>query len=153
MKKTNCFLLLCVFSLSMILSGCAGSPEPVRLPLEGVRNGTATGEGDGFARDPNPAGVWWTYYENIDFGRPIRVTVTVLDGFITEVVIHEDHDESLTHVGRVMEMAPQVIIAHNAFNLEASDFVDVVTAVTPTLTLRGINQAGNNALDMLRTGN
>ena len=140
MKLFKYFLLPGVIAL-LGLTACVNAPPP----LTGLRDGTEFGLGDGVAR--TDGSIWFTYYENIDYGKQIKVTVTVERGYITDVVIDPDHDESPSYVGHVIANAPAIIMAKNAFTLENSD-IDANTRAT--LTIRGINQAGKNALDKLR---
>jgi len=147
MKLHKGFLLFGIFLLSIGLSGCPiDAPEPIVPPLVGVRDGTATGLGDGFAR--NMEGAWHTYegLANNEPGRHVEVTVTVLDGFITEVLIYGP-DESPGWRDAPIAQAPGIIIARNTFNLVMADIDALVRA---TDTVNGINEAGNNALDKLR---
>jgi len=146
------FFIFGIVFLSLIgLVGCPiDKPVPITTPIEGAPAGAwrAEGQGDGFARWDSPFNPWFGYYGNTALGRPITVTLTVSDGFITEVNI-AGPDETLGHglgpISHIMAVsAPAQIMERNAI------IVDSVT--DSTRTIDGIIQAGEAALAIIVAG-
>ena len=126
--------------MAMVLSGCLSPRQRAQAvePLAGIPNGSGTGIADGFASaDPN----FLDY--NPEFGAPITVTVTVLDGFITEVTV-DGPDESFGWGSIIINQAPDLIRSMNRFELAHEHFVNAIAG--STMTIDGVNNAGNRAL-------
>ena len=119
-------------------------PPPVRtgVQMSGNPTGTATGEGDGFASTPAQD---WIDEHGETPGEKIKVTVTVTDGWIEEVII-PNGDESPDFGWKVIANAKSVIWAKNTFDLTQAD-IDVTS--TSTYTSKGIIEAGKNALNQI----
>ena len=139
--KTHMLVLLgvIVLFLSVAITGCPGSNGADTRPrLEGIPNGTASGLGHGYASsDPN-----FLEY-NPEFGAQITVTVTVQNGFISDVIIYGP-DETPGWGSLIIDQARAIIMRTNRFELSQDDF-DVIAA--STRTIGGINEAGINALE------
>jgi hypothetical protein len=128
------------------LSGCPTDDEPGStgpLPIEGNPSGIATGRGDGFARSD-----YYLREGALGYGREITVTVTLDEGYITDVVINGP-DESNDYGQVIIQKAPTVIKAKNTFDVNIRD-VDAVSIATSTL--KGIKEAGKGAIDKIKAG-
>ena len=147
MKFRKLLYIVCAITF-LGVGGCTGDdPEDngAELPprLEGIRDGTATGKGDGFGSYLGPLGK-----NDLEgtIGQQISLTIDVKDGFITEVTIIGP-DETPAMAGPLLINAPAVIKAKNTFDLEKADINGTTGA---TLSFNGIKEAGNDALDQLR---
>ena len=144
MKLRNCLWVFCVFVTLVLLAGCPiAAPEPIRVRLEGVRDGTRTGLGDGWARTSE----FLAYYGHLtdgQYGERVSVTVTVEDGYITDVVVYRGNDSTIFIEPLIDRMIP-VVKARNTFDLALVDVGGGATA-----SFRGIVEGGNNAIDQLR---
>ena len=164
MKPYKRFLLFSFISLLILLVGLTGCPvDDPRLVIPGLGepeepgepeeqeepkaignySGTATAEGGGFASTS------WVYeYEHGDYGSPITVTVTMVDGWITSVII-DGPNETPDIGGAFIANAPNVIKAKNTFDLTKKD-VDSVSAASAGETFNGIKEAGNKAIEEIK---
>jgi uncharacterized protein with FMN-binding domain len=140
------FVTICVLLILPGLTGCPTDGEPGQTgpsPIEGKPSGTATAAGDGFARSQ-----YYLMEGALDYGREITVTVTLDEGYITDVVI-SGPDESGAYGQVIIQKAPAVIKAKNTFDVNIRD-VDAVSIATSTL--KGIKDAGNGAIDKIKAG-
>jgi uncharacterized protein with FMN-binding domain len=143
MKRLNVILFILI--VVMVFASCPidDPVEPKGPSLEGIKDGTATGLGVGYAAD---LGEWGKMSKEGYSGDKISVTITVASGYFTDVNIIGD-DESPNFGRRIIQRARSVILKKNTFDLVESDIEGVSGS---TLTFNGIIEAGNNALDQLR---
>lgn len=99
--------------------GCASAPREV-TPI-GTATGTATGTAPGY-------------------GGPIEVTVTMEDGFITDVVIRGDH-ETPAFAQPIFMRAPGMIRSENSAQIDGF--------AGATITLMGVIEATQQAIDQI----
>ena len=169
MKQRGYFWLVCVFSLLLpvLLAGCPieyteGSltqPPPPPPPGEylpaGTIDGTETGFGDGWARTHE----FLVYYGHLfggNFGAPMEITITVLDGRITAVGVfgpHESNQLPFRHFQAAYNWAvPRLLAGWTPATLMDSTsphyFMDAGTGAT--MTVRGILQGATAALALLQ---
>jgi hypothetical protein len=167
-KTRKVVFLFGIFSLILLaaLTGCpsgnddsdnsSGDTKPD--PIAGIPNGTftASASADGFASTPAPA--YLAEPENVEKGpgQPITVTVEVTDGYISNVQI-SGPDETPGVGSKFIGEAPAIIKKQNSFNLvekTGNTFTVLVNAVSgASWTAYGIQVAGNEAIEEIKTGN
>jgi len=121
--------MLLLLGISVLFSGlflsCETAPPAAITDARGQNvSGTATGFAMGYAGE-------------------VSVTLTVVDGFITDVVARADHDTAMFS-GPVIMRAPNDMIR---FNTPTADIVSGAT-----VTSMAVNEAARNALDQIIAG-
>lgn len=132
MKKCKWLCAAAVMTL-FLFTGC-----PIEYRLVGP-SGTATGTGVGAANLPDPG--WYAYYQFI--GAPVTVTVTLVNGSITEVTF-DAPDDSDFYINAVRTLLIPQIIANNSFD------VDAIAGATATSD--GVLEGGREALARIFAG-
>jgi uncharacterized protein with FMN-binding domain len=112
----------------------------VSLPVAMANySGTGTGTGDGFARSQ-------AYLEeHPQLGAQITVTVTMVDGWMTNVAITGPNETASLGGQLVASLGPK-IVQYNNFALDDLN-VDGLTGAT--YTFNGIKEAGEKAIDAI----
>ena len=122
--KTKAFLPLIVIA-ALVLAVFVGCGSMGGAKSLGNVSGTATGSAQGY-------------------GGPVEVTVTIKDGFITDVSINAA-SETMAIAGAVLRRAPDMIKEYN------SSDIDNVSGATKTSL--AIKQAAQEAIDKIVKGN
>ena len=124
-RKTMILLGIGLLFSSFFLA-CATAPSAT--PFTNALGQNASGTATGFARG---------------YGGEVNVTLTLLDGFITNVVVRADQDTPM-FANPVISRASNEMVANNTTE------VDIVSGAT--ITSRAVNEAAQAALDQILAG-
>jgi hypothetical protein len=159
LMKKNGFtgLIFALLLLPVFLLGCPGTdspgsepgpgpgpgpePEPyIPVPI-GNYSGTGIGISRGFAKSDAYV------LEHGSLGRDITVTVTMVNGWMTEVVI-DGPDETPTLGGQLVRSLGPIIKENNTFDVDRIDGVEGISGAT--FTFNGIKEAGEKAINEIK---
>jgi hypothetical protein len=116
-------------------------PEPYVPVAIGNYSGTGTGVASGFARTPAYA------MEHGPLGQFITVTVTMADGWITDVQILGP-DETPTLGGQLVASLGPIIKENNTFDVDRIGGVEGISGAT--FTFEGVKEAGKEAIEEIK---
>lgn len=151
MKKRGLTAILFVLLLlPVFLIGCSnpenvsGPPEPQPEPYTPVAIGNYTGTGVGVAEGFAKSQAY--YLEHGSQGADITITVTMKDGWMTDVNI-DGPDETPSAGGALITILEPKIKEYNTFDL--ANLIDGISGAT--ITFNGVKAAGEKAIEQIKT--
>jgi major membrane immunogen (membrane-anchored lipoprotein) len=126
-KKLTVFLLVVSLVLGLLFTACPTDDEGTKA------SGTATATASGFG--------------SLEGGDPISVTVTMLEGVITAVVV-SGKDETVGYGASIISVAAAKIIEKNSI----AAGVDAVSGPSAPTTRKAIKKAGEEAVAKIKRG-
>jgi fumarate reductase flavoprotein subunit len=118
MIKKTLILFVCLFVAGIMFNACASTGKVVPI---GNFSGTATGTASGF-------------------GGPVEVTITMADGYITEVAIKADGETQAIAAPAIMR-APNIIKEINSAQFDSISGASI--------TSMAISEAAQDAIDQI----
>jgi uncharacterized protein with FMN-binding domain len=137
MTKKLLVVMAMVGAISLLLAACFVDYDPTDIP-----------QGEPIADSSGKTISGTSKSTEQGWSGPIEVTVTVKDGYITEVTINGSGSGDATSLGsEIIKRAPEMVRKANSFD------IDALASASPAILTKGaIKKAGNAALTKITNG-